>query len=397
MRGYAQLSLGESVMDTIEQRAGIVATHRGRPRQPLGGPAAGGSRGMQFNGGNVIECAFVYPVFVGTKWQDNQTWAALAGDLQLFMKDIFSSSYVSTLYQYGFLAGASPGAHFEGAPVSSTLDDPAVAQIVANLKNDGVIPVDGAPSQSSIAAHVAMIFIDDTVQFNDPNIGGASCVQLYGYHYFNTSLLAAPFYYGLIAPMTDACVAGDPYMSPVSQLDRLTRVASHELGEMISDPDFPNGWFSPTSDEIGDICETTFGSFQVSYPDGTTNTWAVQALYSLYDDEHGNPICVLSSSAPYTPPADAPARTLAPEAASAASHLLPLPPTYRQGGKIVRKPSEVHRYMRRIMGGFSHQQIHAQLPDLLREMAQVMERGAKLGHAAAPTGAGHRPVVRKLG
>ena len=70
---------------------------------------------------------------------------------------------------------------------------------------------------------------------------------------------------GVVAPMTDACVAGDPYMSPVSQLDRLTRVTSHELGEMISDPDFPSGWFSSTSDEIGDICETTFGSFQVTH------------------------------------------------------------------------------------------------------------------------------------
>jgi hypothetical protein len=64
---------------------------------------------MQFNGGNVIECAFVYPVFVGTKWQDNQTWAALAGDLQLFMSDIFQSTYVSTLDQYGFLAGIVAG------------------------------------------------------------------------------------------------------------------------------------------------------------------------------------------------------------------------------------------------------------------------------------------------
>jgi hypothetical protein len=159
------------------------------------------------------------------------------------------------------LAGSSPGSHFEGAPASSTLDDPAVAQIVANLKTEGVIPEDGSPSGTSISAHVAMLFLDDTVVFNDPNLG-ESCVQLYGYHFFNTTLLSAPFYYyGVVAPMTDACVAGDPYMSPVSQLDRLTRVTSHELGEMISDPDFPSGWFSSTSDEIGDICETTFGSF----------------------------------------------------------------------------------------------------------------------------------------
>jgi hypothetical protein len=87
-----------------EMFAGIVAPHRDRSKPAKGLPLAGGSQGMQFNGGNVIECAYVYPVFVGTKWQDNQTWVALAADLQLFMNDVFSSSYVSTLKQYGFLA-----------------------------------------------------------------------------------------------------------------------------------------------------------------------------------------------------------------------------------------------------------------------------------------------------
>jgi hypothetical protein len=60
-----------------EMFAGIVAPHRDRSKPAKGLLFAGGSQGMQFNGGNVIECAFVYPVFVGTKWQDNQTWVAL--------------------------------------------------------------------------------------------------------------------------------------------------------------------------------------------------------------------------------------------------------------------------------------------------------------------------------
>jgi hypothetical protein len=378
-------------------QAGIVAPHRELSKSKRALPLAGGSQGMQFNSGNVIECAFVYPVFVGTKWQDNQTWAALAGDLQLFMSDIFQSTYVSTLDQYGFLAGSSPGSHFDGAPASSTLADADVAQIVANLKTQGVIAEDQSQSGTSLSAYVAMIYIDDTVSFNDPNLGG-SCTSLYGYHFFNTTLLSVPFYYGFVAPMTDACVAGDPNMMPVSQLDRLTRVTSHELGEMISDPDFPNGWFSQTSDEIGDICETTFGSVQASHPDGTTNTWAVQALYSLYDDEQGNPICVLSSSAGYQPPADAPARPGLSAQAEAARGLLPLPPTHREGGKLVRKQSDVLRYARRVMGGFAHEDIHRQIPDLLREMAQALERSARVRQdkGKGNGGADHKPIVRKI-
>jgi hypothetical protein len=72
-------------------------------------------------------------------------------------------SNVSTLYQYGFFAGSSPGSHFEGAPASSTLADADVAQIVANLKTQGVIPEDQSQSGASLTAHLAMIYIDDTV------------------------------------------------------------------------------------------------------------------------------------------------------------------------------------------------------------------------------------------
>ena len=47
-------------------------------------PASGGSEGMVFNGGKVVECAYLYPVFLGSKWQDNPAYAAMAGQIQLF-------------------------------------------------------------------------------------------------------------------------------------------------------------------------------------------------------------------------------------------------------------------------------------------------------------------------
>jgi hypothetical protein len=40
------------------------------------------------------KCAYVYPVFLGTQWQDNETYVGFAAQLQLFLSDYFASSTV---------------------------------------------------------------------------------------------------------------------------------------------------------------------------------------------------------------------------------------------------------------------------------------------------------------
>ena len=379
-------------MDTIERQASMAPVVRASKQIAGADAPSSGSEGMIFNGGKVAECAYIYPVFLGTKWQDNETYAALAGQLQLFITNVLKSNYIGIVKQYGFLAGAFVSAHFEGAGSTTPYNDASIAQLVADLVTQEIIPNDGNQTGTSIVVHAPMIFMDDTVTFQDSWLGSIPG-GLYGYHYYNTSQLGTPIYYGLISPMTDSYVAGDPGMLAVPQLDRITRVTSHELGEMFSDPQFPNGWHSTTANEIGDICEGQYGSFQISYPDGTTNTWGVQKLYSLYDDENGSGICVLSTAAGYQAPADAGRAVPFRVSAAAGDVLLPLPATYRQGGKVTRKQSETLRYARRLMAGLSHEHIHGQIPSLLREMADALERGT----AMAGGGGAHRPVVRKQG
>ena len=58
--------------------------------------------------------------------------------------------------------------------------------------------------------------------------------------------------------------------------------------------------------------------------------------------------------------------------------LLPLPPTYRLGDRRGRREADVFRYARRLMANLPHGAIHAQLPDLLREMADALERAQRL-------------------
>lgn len=378
------------------EHKGVVLRARRRPKPKIAANA-GGNYGVVFNGGPVVECAYVYPIFLGTQWQDNETYAALAAQIQLFVNDYFSSSAVTMLPQYGFVAGAFIASHFEGA--SPQLDDAGLAQLVSTLHADGIVPDDAANQGTSQVAHLALVFFDDTVGFSDPSIGTFG-QGLYGYHNVNTTLRNIPFYYGAIAPMDDASVAPDPGMAAVSQLDRICRVATHEISEWISDPVPGSGWYSFEWGEIGDICEGYYGNFQVSYPDGTVNTWAMQLIYSLADDAAGNAPCVASSSAPYVAPADTGLAT-SDAVTTVVRHLnhgsrvlpityrdrglLPLPPTYHTDARRSRRRADVHRYVRALLGGLPHQRVHAQVPDLLREMADVLEREQKLNrHTSHP-------------
>jgi hypothetical protein len=374
----------------VDVRGGKTKIKRADVRGRAAAPprVTAGSFGLAYGNGPVVSCCLAYPVFVGTKWQDNATYTALAADLQLFFTDLFRSNYGTVLAQYGFGAGLLGAAHFEGAPASSSLTDASVAQIVADLHASNIIPDDTATGTNSITAHAAFVFLDDTVTLSDALLGGSFCAPdlIYGYHWYNTALRPVPFYYGVISSMSDACVTGDPNMSAMTQLQRLTTVVSHEFSELVSDPQPWTGWNSPYG-EIGDICEASDATIVVTYPDGTSNTWTVQTEYSLYDDENGGPSCTASSAAPaWSPAAKAAAAAAGSGRPVGAAHpnagiaraLLPLPPTHRVGGKIVRKSEDVHRYVRRIMADLPHTYVHHGIPQLLREAADVLERAAKV-------------------
>lgn len=370
---------------------GVVLRARGRAKPKIA-VKADGSYGIVFNGGPVVGCAYVYPIFLGTQWQDNESYVALAAQIQLFINDYYGSSATSMLRQYGYVSGAFISAHFEGS--SPQLDDAGLRQLVSTLHAEGIVPDDVSHQGTSQVQHMALVFFDDTVGFSDPDIGTFG-VGLYGYHEGNASLRDVPFYYGAIAPMDDASVASDSGMAAVPQLDRICRVATHELSEWVTDPMPGKGWYSNTWGEIGDICEGYYGNFQVSHQDGSVNTWAMQLIYSLADDSGGGTPCVASSTASYVAPAD---RVMAGVAAAGAPQhgilqpieyrdrgVLPLPPTYRDGKKRVRRPADVHRYARQLMAGLPHDRLHSQIPGLLREMADVLERANRMRAAAHPT------------
>jgi hypothetical protein len=115
--------------------------------------------------------------------------------------------------------------------------------------------------------------------------GNPSCsppvVGFCGYHYYFTAAGVAVKYAVVMDTTVDcACSAAADY------LDNTTASATHELIEMMTDPepqptnayDYPQAWRSGTSGaEIGDLCASQLGLLPTLKPNG--QPWVVQAEY----------------------------------------------------------------------------------------------------------------------
>ncbi len=79
-----------------------------------------------------------------------------------------------------------------------------------------------------------------------------------------------------------------------TQEQRQTQVTSHELSEMISDPQL-NAWWSPTVGENGDVCNGLSDIITIN-----SNTWTVQKMYSKWHDMNTNNgiVCITSNQSP---------------------------------------------------------------------------------------------------
>ncbi|KAJ3313315.1 hypothetical protein HDU76_002672 [Blyttiomyces sp. JEL0837] len=168
--------------------------------------------------------------------------------------------------------GSFTGSYTESANLKTQLDDVNDIQpYLRNLVKSGTIKVN---ENSYLPIHFA------------PGIsitqgGSGSCQTFCAYHgtvnVQDLGLGVKYLYYGVIPDQGGACAGGcgaDP-----NPFNNLCSVASHELGEMITDPAVGVGrlaWYDNNNGEIGDICNANQGLIHGS--DGTKYT--VQAMWS---------------------------------------------------------------------------------------------------------------------
>ena len=297
------------------RRKGIVPAGFQKKKVPLGGAqkSAGLSGGtgtgpgafanFLYQGGPIIYNPQVYTVFLGD-WSGaaNQT---RIDNLNQFVTDFLSSSYMNVLSQYGI---GNSGNFVQSVKISdgtTSLSDGDLRTVIQNAINSNKLP---EPVAGSSIAY--LFFLDDNMVVTSEQLCQAN--GNFGYHSFFTTSAGNKAYYAIVPSLTDACVttvcsAIPPGFvcsidkSSTTQTQRQTQVASHELSEMFTDPEVGShdAWNDNDANtgENGDLCNGLVGTITVG-----ANTWNVQLMYSKWDDliSNGSANCVATNPTPYT-------------------------------------------------------------------------------------------------
>lgn len=380
--------------DTDKEGRSVGGVAAPRPPHPgeggratMAGPAALAHPDFVYNGGPVITCPLIYVSFWGSLWLGDPGHIAQAGRLTQFCEDLVNSNYMNVLSQYGVGSGRGSGLFVQASfinNVPASITDTDVHNIIQSAIGSGAIPEPPAGNTT----HVLIIYLDENTAVDDSNLGIVMCEPAgdtaFGYHFDFTTAAGNPFYYAVIPALSDACLTNscsdDTFCSlhlSQTQEQRRTQVTSHEFAEMCTDPKFPTGWFGPSSDENGDICNGEADNIMVG-----TNTWDVQRQYSKYDDINSNGATFCITEAPNPIPKLSPGPSGLSAAMATAQRIgsykgfLPLPAAHFD---LRRKQASfdeavMERYIKKLFHPLSHQNLFSDLPGMLRAVADVIEK-----------------------
>lgn len=358
---------------------------------PTGGPGPVSAAHADFiwNGGPVITCPVIYATFWGSHWAD-ATHQAQAARLIQFLKDMLQSTWMNIMTQYGASSGKGSGLYVQASYISSgvpaNLTDAAIHTVLQSAINAGSIPEPPANNTSQ----VIVIYLDESVAVKDPTFGVTMCEpggdNAFGYHYDFVTAKGNNCYYAVIPSLSDACITstcpgGCSLNLSETQEQRRTQVTSHEFAEMITDPKFPTGWYGPSSDECGDICNGETTTITVG-----ANTWNVQRIYSKTDDinTNGASYCLASAAAPIPKLAGGPAAVattaqLSPDRFASYNTFLPLPDIQHdaQSGKGALDEKTVTTWVRNLFYPLNHANVFGNMPAALRQVADILDKSAK--------------------
>src|SRR5216683_6359976 len=358
------------------------SAHETAPK-PAAGPAAPAHADFVWNGGPVISCPLLYTTFWGPSWTNSPSGLTEAGRLSQFCQDLMASQYMNVLSQYGAGGGLFIQASFVHN-VASSISDTDIHNILQTAINAGAIPEPPANNTT----HVIVIYLDSSIAVKDTGLGIAMCEpsgdNAFGYHFFFKTAKGNNCYYAVIPALDDACLkntgcggGGCSLNLSQTQEQRRTQVTSHEFAEMVTDPAFPTGWFGPSSDENGDICNGQSAFITVG-----ANNWDVQAQYSKTDDiaTNGASFCRATAPTPMAKLSPGPASITA--AMASTQHMgnykpfLPLPTVFHDAKtkQTTWDNHEVERYMHRFFFPLHQDNILGNFSATLRQFADILDK-----------------------
>jgi len=172
-------------------------------------------------------------------------------EIEQFYSTITSSrsSWFSLLFEYSISNytinyGSYVGSFNYTNGASGLISPILISDTISNLVQNGSVPKGN---------YYSIHFSGDTT-IQDPS--GTSCVDYYAYHSLNQDII-----YGVVPECKNKYL---------NLFDSITKAASHELAESITDP-FINGWLIPPDTEIADLCNHKLFS---------SNGYVLNSLYS---------------------------------------------------------------------------------------------------------------------
>jgi hypothetical protein len=248
---------------------------------------------VTYHGGALLNHVEAQAVYLGSNYAASP-YSQQAGQLDTFVKTLVNSPYLDALTQDGYGVGrgsASPGL-IDGKQIDGRyyLTDGAVRQELQSLLSHGYL-------QTPDANRLYVVFVEPGVSVQGPD-GGTSVRDFLGYHTAFTGYDANGSAHAIRYAIVTYPGAGtnNGFVPGLNAFDTLTKVASHEIAEAVTDPDvnYANGrlgWYDDQlNGEVGDITNgsvTRFGGYAVQ----------------LIADKNDNPTPLPTAASPYETPA----------------------------------------------------------------------------------------------
>jgi hypothetical protein len=201
-------------------------------------------------GGAVLPNVKVQGLYVGDQWSSNATLSGQFNYLDGFLNNIVNSRYMDALTNAGYGVGRGSAAggiiSYANLPDGSTLEDSTLQSWLGYYVDHGNV-------QAADANTLYVCFVEPNVIVHTSF--GNSVNNFRGYHTAFTSPNGSTVRYAVLAyPRGTVNNAG---VSFLSDIDSITKSASHEIAEAVTDPDIDygtKGWYdNVVGGEIGDI------------------------------------------------------------------------------------------------------------------------------------------------
>ncbi len=214
------------------------------------------------HGGAVLGNVEAQPVYLGSNFAAGSPYNAQTGQLDAFVNKIVHSPFLDVLGQDGY--GVGRGSASQGVIDPAQIDgryyltDRAIQQELQALIRGGYV-------QQPDANRLYIVFVEPGVEVQGPD-GGTSDRDFLGYHFdfagSDASGYARPIRYAIVT--YPGAGTNNGFVPGLNAFDTLTKVASHEIAEAVTDPDanaadgLPAGFFDQQSrEEVGDITNNT--------------------------------------------------------------------------------------------------------------------------------------------